>query len=71
MDELLKARLEICKDCPLYKETAFGAICNPNLYMNKDGHVLMHPEEGYIKGCNCVLRMKAANVQSHCVCGKW
>ena len=32
--ELIEKRLEVCKVCPLYKETAFGAVCNNKLYIN-------------------------------------
>ena len=63
--------MEICKACPLYKETAFGAVCNPKLYINEAGETSYIPKEGYKKGCNCILRRKAANPGNHCIIGKW
>ena len=68
--ELIEKRLEICKSCPLYKETAFGAVCNPKLYINKAEETSYIPKEGYKKGCNCILRRKAANPGNHCIIGK-
>ena len=34
---LYEERMKICKECPLYKETPVGPICNPKLYINKEG----------------------------------
>lgn len=70
MDELLNARLKVCKKCPLYKEGPFGAVCDSSKYMNEKGDISYIPKDGYIKGCNCILRRKAANPANHCVCGK-
>ena len=69
--ELVDKRLEICKACPLYKETVFGAVCNSKLYINEEGETSYIPKEGYKKGCNCILRRKAANPGNHCIIGKW
>ena len=69
--ELVDKRLEICKACPLYKDTAFGAVCNPKLYINREREISYIPKEGYKKGCNCILRRKAANPGNHCIIGKW
>ena len=69
--EFVDKRLEVCKACPLYKETAFGAVCNPKLYINADGETSYISKEGYKKGCNCILRRKAANPGNHCIVGKW
>ena len=68
--ELVDKRLEICKACPLYKDTAFGGVCNPKLYINEEGETSYIPKEGYKKGCNCILRRKAANPGNHCIIGK-
>ena len=68
--ELVDKRLEICKACPLYKETDFGAVCNPKLYINEAGETSYIPKEGFKKGCNCILRRKAANPGNHCIIGK-
>lgn len=38
-EELYEKRMKICKECPLYKETPVGPICNPKLYINKEGDI--------------------------------
>lgn len=37
LSELSKRRLEICKQCPLYKETRNGAVCDSSKYISSDG----------------------------------
>jgi hypothetical protein len=37
LNELANKRLEICKKCPLYKETKNGAVCDSKKYMNPEG----------------------------------
>lgn len=37
IDEQREFRLKICKECPLYKETEYGAVCNRSKYISKDG----------------------------------
>ena len=37
LDEFVNKRLEICKVCPLYKETSTGPVCNPSKYISPDG----------------------------------
>ena len=68
--ELVDKRLEICKACHLYKETAFGPVYNPKHHINEEGETSYIPKEGYKKGCNCILRRKAANPGNHCIIGK-
>lgn len=34
-EDLSEKRLAVCKECPLYKETPMGPICNPRLYINE------------------------------------
>ena len=69
---MLEKRLEICKQCPLWKETINGPICNPNKWINpQDGKSSYFPKDGYIKGCNCLLKHKAADPKSKCIAGKW
>ena len=31
-EDLSEKRLAICKECPLYKETPMGPICNPRFW---------------------------------------
>ena len=37
LSELAKKRLDICKQCPLYKETRNGAVCDSGKYISPDG----------------------------------
>lgn len=39
MEEFAKKRLEVCKSCPLYEETEYGARCSNKRYVNKDKKV--------------------------------
>lgn len=69
---MLEERLNICKQCPLWKETINGPICNPNKWINpEDGKTSYFPKDGYIKGCACLLKHKAADPKSKCIIGKW
>ena len=72
-DEFKNKRLEICKKCLLYKKDAFyGDICDKNKYMSPDGtKVSYFAKPGWINGCGCALRFKAAAPNSKCKVGKW
>lgn len=37
MKNVVNERMKICIDCPLYKETKDGPICDPKKYMSPDG----------------------------------
>lgn len=69
---MLEDRLKICEQCPLWKDTLNGPICNPNKWINpKDGKSSFFPKDGYVKGCACLLKHKAAKKESHCIANKW
>ena len=70
--DISKARLIICKDCPLYKITALGAICNSDLWYNpKIQDVSKKEKDGYIRGCGCRLAAKTTISYMVCPVGKW
>ena len=70
-EELYKERIEICKVCPLYKvDRIFGAICNPNLYINNKDEISKKPKPGFEKGCGCVLRSKTRLDDAKCIIKK-
>lgn len=71
--ELAKKRLEICKQCPLYRESSrYGATCDNAKYISKDGLSWSRIKKpGYIRGCGCNLIRKAERPNSHCIVGKW
>ena len=67
-----KSRMNICKDCPLYKNTIVGPVCNSNLWYNpitKD--ISFKEKDGYIKGCGCRLEAKTTIAYMVCPAGKW
>ena len=64
--DLFTKRMEICKQCPLYKDTVMGPICNPKLYMNIEGEVLTFQSSGYKKGCGCRLNAKTRLQYAKC-----
>ena len=72
-EELSETRLAICKECPLFKETAMGMICNPRLYINEENKTdySVRPKIGYRKGCGCRLQAKTRLPHSRCIVGKW
>lgn len=69
--DLFTQRMEICKKCPLYKETMMGPICNPKLYMNDTGDTLTFPASGYKKGCGCRLNAKTRLQYATCTHKRW
>lgn len=72
-EELSEHRLEICKKCPLYKETYIGPICNPELYINitDKESISNKPKIGYRQGCNCRLTAKSRLPNAKCIISKW
>ena len=71
MQELnINERISICEKCPIYNP--IGGVCNPNLWINPDNNeVSTYAKIGYIRGCNCIIKVKARNIHNHCVAGKW
>ena len=69
--DLYLYRIEICKECPLYKETPVGPICNPKLYINKEGKTSAYKKDGYVRGCSCRLSAKTRLIHGKCIIGKW
>lgn len=70
-EDLSNARLEICKECPLYKETSMGPICNPQLFINNEGEISQVKRQGYVRGCACRLNAKTRLTYAKCIVGKW
>ena len=72
IEELSAKRIAICRNCPLYKESVLGEVCNSKKYLNPEtGESSFFPKDGYVKGCNCLLDKKTKNPASHCVAKKW
>ena len=64
-------RLEICYKCPIYSKLR-GGRCNANLWLNpQTNEVSTYAKIGYVRGCNCFVKIKARNPREHCVAGKW
>ena len=72
-EDLSEKRLAICKECPLYKETPMGPICNPRLYINENNKTDYsdRPKIGYRKGCGCALNRKTKLPAAKCIVMKW
>lgn len=70
-EELYEKRMKICKECPLYKLTPIGPICNPKLYINKSNEVSAYKKEGFVKGCGCRLNAKTRLFHGKCIISKW
>ena len=64
----IEKRLEICNSCPIYS----SGRCNSKLWINPENDdVSTSPKAGYIRGCNCLIKVKAKNPNNHCIAGKW
>ena len=64
----IEERLEICSKCPIYN----NGRCNSNLWLNPNtNEVSTYAKIGFVRGCNCLISIKAKNMINHCVAGKW
>ena len=65
----IEERLAICSKCPIF---TLDGRCNYKLWINPDtNEVSTYAKPGYIRGCNCIIKVKARNQYNHCVAGKW
>lgn len=71
-EELYKERIQICRNCKLLMETKlFGAICNPNIYLNPiTNETSSTAKAGFKNGCGCVLSSKCRVKEVHCPLNK-
>ena len=71
-EDLFNKRIQICRVCPLYKkDSILGEMCNPSLYINKNGDVQSFTSDGFIKGCGCILNSKCRVEEAACIVNKW
>lgn len=72
-EDIKDQRMEICKKCPLYKETPMGPVCNPRLYISETDKTTVtdRPRVGYKRGCGCRITAKTRLPNAKCVIGKW
>lgn len=70
---LYEERMKVCKECPLYKETPMGPICNPRLYISESDKITIsdRPKIGYKRGCGCALNRKTKLPSAKCIVMKW
>ena len=70
--DISDVRMQICRECPLYKQTAMGPVCNSRLWLNKDtGQVSNISKPGFKNGCGCRLNAKTRLSYTHCPLNKW
>lgn len=71
-EELSTSRLEICKDCGIFKiHSEFGPMCNGSKYINENNEISDRPQPGYVKGCGCRLKAKTRVPSAKCIINKW
>ena len=71
-EELCKARLAICSNCPLYVDSIIGKRCDNTTFLNpKTGEISKKAKSGFFKGCGCVMQSKARLKNVKCPLGKW
>ena len=70
-DDLAESRLEICQECPIYKEhSTLGPICDNKKYINNKDEVSNVMKPGFVRGCSCRLKAKTRLPKAHCIIGK-
>ena len=70
--DISSKRLQICSQCPLYKKTIVGPICNNKLWYNvRTNEVSDKQKLGFKKGCGCRLNAKTSLPNASCPLGKW
>ena len=70
--QLHDMRMEICKQCPLYKVGTFGPICDSSKFLNPlTGVVNYSGGKGFFQGCACRLEAKTRIEDAKCPAGKW
>ena len=71
-NELYEMRIQICKKCPLYSQSAAGPICDAKKCLNKKTNTLEPlPRQDIICGCGCRLSAKTRVKSATCVLNKW
>ena len=70
--DMSEVRTKICRDCPLYKKTPVGPVCNSKLWVNKEtGEVSNYKRDKFTNGCGCRIQAKTRLSYSHCPLDKW
>ena len=70
--DIVSERLDICKVCPLMKDTGLGMVCDNSRWLNKDTNEISYsPKKGFRRGCGCRLAAKATLKDMECPVGKW
>jgi len=69
--DLSEHRLTICMNCPIYKSTIAGPLCDPDKWINKENESSNVFFEGAIRGCGCRLNAKTALRHARCIVNKW
>ena len=71
-EEIAKARIRICKKCPIMKDSFIGYVCSSKLWLNpKTGDISTERKDGYKRGCGCRLNAKVRDTKSSCPACKW
>lgn len=73
MENFAEKRLKICKNCAISKiDDEWGLQCDSRKYINPTtNEASWFKKEGWVKGCGCILQYRCANINNHCVAGKW
>lgn len=67
-----EARMKICKQCPLFKKTIVGPICNSRLWLDLEtGEISTTKKDRYKNGCGCRLEAKTTLLSAVCPINKW
>lgn len=71
-EDLYEKRIAICRECPLFKLSVVGPLCNSLLYLNTDLDIAF-PNDGpnRVRGCGCRLDAKTRLEDNVCPANKW
>lgn len=70
-EDISEKRMQICKKCPIFKDS-LGGICNNRLWLDpKTDDVSYEYKEGYFRGCGCRLQAKTKLSKAICPANKW
>ena len=70
-EEIAKARIRICKKCPIMKDSFMGYVCSSKLWLNpKTGDISTERKDGYNAGVDLMLKLEILSLHVQHVNGK-
>lgn len=65
-------RINICRNCPIIRQTEFGLKCDDRKWISPDGKQgSFFKKDGWKRGCGCLIAQKSRNSNNHCIINLW